>query len=198
MRYTYFLTAAFAVSVSVCSGQSSWKFRSEDYLGVAAGQLGGAAHMQTVDGLYKGSWFLGLGAGLDYYRYRSVPLFVSVRRDLPGFDKASRSFVYLDGGINLPWYKRSLTKYQLEVIASSKFHAGAYGSAGLGYEWPLSTHTNKALLFSVGYSMKKLTEKLVGPPPCAFTGQCQVQVEQQTYTYDYVNNTFLFLVGFRF
>lgn len=193
----YLLIAAFSLCAGVCAGQAPWKFRSDNYFGLAAGEVGEQGHLQTVNGLYKGPWFLGLGAGVDDYRYRSIPLFLSVTRDLPAFGNRSGLFLYLEGGIDLPWYKRTLNAYQEQMIISDKFQAGPWGSAGLGYKWRICARTDKALLFSAGYSMKKLTEKVVSKSQC-YTYSCPLEPMQQTYIYDYLNHTFLFLVGFRF
>src|ERR1700761_4983289 len=127
----YLLMIAFAICVGVCSGQSSWKFRSDNYGGVTSGELGGAAHFETVNGIYKRPWFFGVGAGLDYYRFRSVPLFVSVKRDLFELGGGSALSAYVDGGVNVPWYKRELTPYQRQIVTTSVFRAGLYGSVGL-------------------------------------------------------------------
>ena len=193
----YLLIVVLSIWVGVSAGQSPWKFRSDNYFGFTAGEIGGRGHLQTVNGLYKGPWFLGLGAGLDYYRYRSVPLFVSVTRDLPAFNSRNGLYLYLDAGINLPWYYRDLTDFQKYYVISSKFHSGPWGSAGLGYRWRFSSRSDKGLLLSAGYSVKKLTEKLVGVNSCP-SGVCQIQTTTQTYIYDYTNSTLLFLVGFRF
>lgn len=193
----YLLIAASSLIFGICTGQSSWKFRSDNYFGSTAGEVGEQGHLQTVNGLYKGAWFLGLGAGVDEYRYRSIPLFLSVTRGLVAFSNRSGLFLYLDGGINLPWYKRTLNSYQKQMIIADKFQAGPWGSAGLGYKWRISARTDKALLFSAGYSMKKLTEKVVNKGIC-YTYSCQFEPTQQTYIYDYLNHTFVFLVGFRF
>lgn len=179
--------------MTVCFGQPAWKFRSDNYAGLAAGELGSYGHVQTVNGLYKGPWFLGLGAALDYYRFRSIPLFLSVTRDLPAFTKGGGLFVHLDGGIDLPWYKRPFVPYER---FSSTFHSGSYWSAGLGYKWRLSDHTDKALLLSAGYNMKKLKEDQPTQWGCLNPGICTVNT--QTYVYEYLNRTFLFAVGFRF
>ena len=64
--------------VTTSRAQHSWKFRSDNYAGIATGEMGSYGLFQTINGLYKGPWFLGLGTGLDYYRFRSVPLFLSV------------------------------------------------------------------------------------------------------------------------
>lgn len=180
---------------------TSWKFRSDDYLGLAAGQWGNYGLLQTVNGVYKGPWFLGLGAGMDNYRFRSVPLFASVTRDLPvfikrsgvGSGKRSGLFLNLDGGINLPWYHRDLI-YAGEGL-SSKFRAGSWWSAGLGYKWKLAARTDKALLVSVNYSEKRLKEVQSFASPC---DPMTCGFGNERYIYEYLNRVFLFAVGFQF
>lgn len=193
MRKRILLAVSCTLCMTVCFGQSAWKFRSDNYAGLAAGELGSYGQVQTVNGLYRGPWFLGLGAGLDYYRFRSIPLFLSVTRDLPAFSKRSGLFVHLDGGIDLPWYKRPLAPYEW---ISSTFHSGSYWSAGLGYKWRLSDHTDKALLLSAGYSMKKLREDQTTQSGCLNPGVCDITT--QTYVYEYMNHTLQFAVGFQF
>jgi hypothetical protein len=172
---------------------TSWKFRSENYLGLAAGQWGNYGLLQTVNGVYKGPWFVGLGVGMDNYRFRSVPLFVSVTRDLPVFSKKSGLFLNLDGGTNLPWYKRGFPYYGEGL--TSQFHAGSWWSAGLGYKWPLGPRTGKAVLLSVNYSEKRLKEVQQFATPCA-PSVCGIS--NQTYMYEYLNRVFLFKIGFMF
>ncbi|TDX00629.1 hypothetical protein [Dinghuibacter silviterrae] len=180
--------------LTVCSAQI--KFRSDNYLGLSSGAWGSAGLIQTVNGLYKGPWFLGLGAGLDYYRFRSVPLFLSLTRDLPSFSKRSGLFVALNAGTNLPWYTRKLSPY--DEFTSSKFYPGSWWSASLDYKWKLSVRTGKALLLSAGYSMKKLKENLTGPSSstCITPGACEVTL--QTYVYEYLNRSFFFAIGVQF
>ena len=214
MRNIILLTACLVISAAPASAQqptppqpasTSWKFRSDDYLGLAAGQWGNYGLLQTVNGLSKGPWFLGLGAAMDNYRFRSVPLFASVTRDLPAFWKSSgkggangsgkRSglFLNLDGGINLPCYHRDLI-YAGEGL-SSKFQAGSWWSAGLGYKWKLAARTDKALLVSVNYSEKRLKEVQTFASPC---DPMTCGFGNERYLYEYLNRVFLFAVGFQF
>ena len=193
MRKRILLAVSCTLCMTVCFGQPAWKFRSDNYAGLAAGELGSYGHVQTVNGLYKGPWFLGLGTALDYYRFRSIPLFLSMTRDLPAFSKRSGLFVHLDGGVDLPWYKRPFVPYEW---VTSSFHSGSYYSAGLGYKWSLSDHTGKALLLSASYSMKKMSEDQTSPSSCSNPGSCYMLT--QTNVYEYMNRIFLFAVGFRF
>jgi hypothetical protein len=200
------------LSIVICSAQSeksqqspqsqqpaqSAKFRSDTYVGISSGQWGNYGLVQTVNGYYKGPWFLGLGAGLDNYRFRSFPLFLALTRDLPAFSKGSGLFVDLDAGINLPWYTRPLPLY--DGFTSSKFHAGLWWSAGLGYKWMLSARNRKALLISVAYSEKKLKEVEIGPIHPCYTSSCAMILNtgQQTYSYEYLYRVFLLKIGFQF
>ncbi|HTI93851.1 MAG TPA: hypothetical protein VL727_24830 [Puia sp.] len=154
MKRPFLLFVVLTVFVANCQGQKGWRFRSEDYAGVAIGERGSYGQLRTVNGFYRRGWFLGLGTGLDYYGFRSIPLLLSVSRDLP-LDKRNGLFVYADAGANIPWYVRP----QLYIgMPPTRFHAGPAWGAGLGYAWNLSARGSRALLFSAGYSMKKLKE----------------------------------------
>jgi hypothetical protein len=134
--------------------QPSWKFRSVEYLGMVYGQNGNYGQVQTINGAYKGFWFLGVGLGLDYYRFRSLPLFLSVTKEL--MPAKNGLFLSLDAGTNYPLYKRPDNYY--DGFSTSKFVAGPYWSAGLGYKIKLSAHRDDALSLLAGYSFKELKE----------------------------------------
>jgi hypothetical protein len=162
--------------------QGPWKFRSQEYGGILAGEKGSFGQVQTINGLYKKSWFLGVGAGLDYYRFRSVPVFLSVNKDLmPG---KNGLFLSLDGGANYPWYKRAHPSYGY-VYPTSGFHSGAYWSASLGYKIKLSAHGPTVLLLSAGYSFKELKEDYgYIIPPCPLGTACPLDVPADRYDYN--------------
>jgi hypothetical protein len=134
-------------------GQSAWKFRSCNYVGILSGEAGNYGQLQSINGLYKRVWFVGVGAGLDYYRFRSIPLFASVTRDL--LSGKHGLYVTGDAGTNIPWYKRP------SFGMASTFHAGLYWSGSLGYRFRIS-QKGQALLLSVGYSYKELSEDVKG------------------------------------
>jgi hypothetical protein len=171
-------------------GQSRVQFRSTEWVGLSSGEVGSAGQVQTVNGVAKGPWFAGVGAGLDYYRFRSVPLFLSVTRDL-AIGKRDWLFLYVDGGTNVPWYSRNLSSNGYDGIVSSKFNGGEYWSGGLGYLWKLGAHTSKAVLLSVGYTVKKLSENQVVASSCA-PANCDL------VHYEYLNRMYQFMIGFRF
>ena len=61
--------------------------------------------LQTVNGIGYGNWFAGIGAGIDFYRYRSVPLFLDLRRSLDM--KNGTSCLHMQMAVIIcPGYKR--------------------------------------------------------------------------------------------
>ena len=158
MRYLRYLFSIFVlvVTVQVSSAQQNpavhrWQFHSINNIGLLEGQTGSSFQLQTVNGVQHGSWFGGVGLGLDFYRYRTIPLFIDIRKE---FGKTSNKlFAYADLGINFSWLTDSEKMF---YMANDKFHNGFYGDAGLGYK--LAMGKNQALLISLGYSIKKLSE----------------------------------------
>lgn len=209
MKKHLLLVAGCVLCGALAFGQAKLKFRSDNYLGFSAGELGSYGRVQTVNGVATGPWFLGLGTGLDYYRYRSVPIFLSLTRDIPvALKKGGRDipvapkrgglFINLNGGIDQPWVHPGQLPYG---IVSDKFYAGTWWNAGLGYRWKLSPKTDKALLVTAAYGVKKLSERQKGQDLCfgcvLYTPDMQTE-NPATYEYDYVNRVWLFSVGFQF
>ena len=160
-------TLAFlGMMTGICSAQQksqagSWRFQSINSVGLLEGQAGSAFQLQTINGAAYHSWFAGIGVGLDYYRLRTIPLFLDLRKE---FGRSSHPFfIYADGGINFGW----VTDMQKLGYVGEQFSNGFYDDLGLGYKAVLGK--NNALLLSLGYSYKKITDtyisEYVGTPP---------------------------------
>jgi hypothetical protein len=177
--------------------QRPWKFRSDEWAGFVQGEMGAYGQVHTINGLYKRSWFLGIGTGLDYYRYRSVPLFLSVEKELvPG---KNGFFISLDGGIDIPWYTRNKLSEQYLGISYSKFLAAPYWNAALGYRLRFAPHSRQALLLSAGYSYKELKEDQKGEVDCGFAGPCWIDPNGGSpATFDYRNRRVSVRLGWEF
>ena len=91
----------FIINLSA-SAQEKFVFHSQNFAGLLEGQAGSAFQLQTINGVQNKGWFTGIGAGLDYYRFRSVPLFLNMSKFL--FD-GKKFFVSGNGGVNFPWLK---------------------------------------------------------------------------------------------
>jgi hypothetical protein len=127
------------------------QFHSINNIGFLEGQTGSAFQLQTINGVQYKSWFGGVGLGLDYYRFRTVPLFFDLRKE---FGKSTNKlFLYSDLGVNFSWVT---DKEKTNYVVDDKFGNGLFAEAGLGYKAGIGK--NHGLLISVGYSYKKLRE----------------------------------------
>lgn len=144
------------VTVAITSAQKinsagQWQFHSINNLGLLEGETGSAFQLQTINGAQYRSWFAGAGIGLDFYRLRTIPLFLDIRKE---FGKTSNKlFVYSDVGISFSW----VTDQQKTAnVENDKFGSGFYGDWGFGYKVLVAKKNN--LLLSLGYSYKKTIE----------------------------------------
>jgi len=128
-----------------------WQFHSIKNVGLLEGQTGSAFQLQSVNGMQYRSWYVGIGLGLDFYRYRTIPLFLDIRKEFgKGPDKF---FAYADGGVNFAWLTdNEKTTY----LTDDHFNTGFYTDLGLGYK--VGVGRTNHLLLSLGYSLKKLKE----------------------------------------
>jgi hypothetical protein len=129
------------------------QFRSVNSLGLAEGQFGAGVQLQTINGIQKGSWFAGLGLGLDHYRLQGIPLFADLRKQ---FGKTgNRIFVYANAGINFAdatgGQKENYDCYE------NKFSNGFYGETGAGYSIKLNGRFSLSL--AAGYAYKNTHEQ---------------------------------------
>lgn len=158
MKNILFLLVSFCSACSFAqdkmktAAQQPLKFQTIVQGGLLVGSNGEAAAIQTVNGFALNNWYAGIGAGLDFYMQRGVPLFADVRYH---FSNQSRSvFIYADAGAHVPWIKN---KDERNIISQS---TGLYTDAGIGFR--LTTKKQDALLFSAGYTYKHVPEKQKG------------------------------------
>jgi hypothetical protein len=128
---------------------ASWRYHSENTIGLINGQSGSSLQALTVNGVQHGHWFAGIGTGLDLYMRRSIPVFAQINRTL-----GNHFFVYTAGGVNYYWRQNTDAK---QFYMNDKMVSGFYGEVGAGYK--INLHRNMALLISGAYSVKNLTEE---------------------------------------
>ena len=155
MKSILLLIFAVCLSVMVSAQQKTasvgWQFHSINNIGLLEGQTGSAFQLQSINGMQYRSWYAGIGLGLDFYRYRTIPLFLDIRKEFGS--GVNKFFAYADGGINFCL----LTDNQKSMyLTDDHYEAGFYTDLGLGYKIGLGK-TNH-LLMSIGYSLKKLKE----------------------------------------
>jgi len=160
-----FFAILFFIKLSL-TAQEKLMFSSQNFAGLLEGNGGSALQLQTINGVMNNKWFAGVGTGLDYYRYRSIPVFISLNRIITN---KKPLFLSLDGGINYAWVDRERSR--TNDFISSRFSPALYWASGLGYKI-YSKNKKDAAVFSVGYSYKHLKEKqekfvFCTNPPCA-------------------------------
>lgn len=171
--------------ISAVGQKRKIKYSCVNTVGLVAGNQGQALSIETINGLYKDRWFAGIGAGLDLYADRTVPLFVDIRRDIT---KAKNTpFVYVDGGLNFLWLN-SIQKEQRGFPSTSP--GGFYG---VGFGWKLSGKNRRAIVCSAGYSFKQAKEKI----PSFDSGPYPDFNDKNFDRYSFVYRTIVIRLGFQ-
>ncbi len=153
--------------------KNRYSFHSITGIGLLEGQQGSSLQLQTVNGVQYRTWFGGVGAGIDYYRFRGFPVFIDVRKYVT--IRNASLFAYGDAGIHLPWVKKG----EASIWYDSKLTKGLYYDAGLGYRLPVAK--KYALVFSGGYSVKEIAEVWKQPIAC-ITTPCPEYRQRFDYT----------------
>src|SRR5687768_15390308 len=109
MKGIFILTLLFIFCTGIATAQKNEKkgcscsFQSLLNIGLLEGQESSEFQIQTINGIQYKGWFAGIGAGVDYYRFRSIPLFLDIRKNI--LNKNFTPFIYADAGIHFPWKK---------------------------------------------------------------------------------------------
>lgn len=126
------------------------KFNSISQVGLMAGGSTNGLHVQSVNGIRIETFSVGAGSGIDYYHFKTIPLFIDLRKNL--WNRKQTPFMYLDIGTNLP-SDRFVSESQWQ---KSNFSAGLFYDFGIGYKWTLTGRLGLNLGF--GYSQKDVQE----------------------------------------
>jgi hypothetical protein len=163
------------ISFSVHAQKDKLKFHSIYMIGLADGQNGGYALLQTINGVEYKKWLAGIGIGADHYPYKSYPLFFDVSRS---FGTKDKGFVYGDLGYNFP----GKNKPGKEVYYYNSYHftGGLYSDIGIGCKIQLVKKAS--VLLSSGFSYKKLKSRISVVNPC-LVGPCPEDISEYNYGY---------------
>ena len=193
MKMKYFFLVLLMPVTLVSFGQkknTTYKFHSINNISLINGNNATTGGLQSINGFQKGNLFAGVGIGLDYYLYRTVPLFADFRYE---FGKTkNKFFAYADGGVNFDWVEEEYNDGPIFIWDGSRntseFHNGAYTDVGLGYM--VGTKKGGGIVLSLGHSYKSL-EKTIS---------YQDWRTQETITdvYNYNLNRIVLKVGWKF
>jgi hypothetical protein len=132
---------------------------------------------QTVNGIQFSNWFTGIGIGIDNYRYHTMPLFFDGRWNF-GIEK--RAFIYGEVGYNFPM--KNKPGKEIPYYNTYHFTGGFYSDFGTGYLFPLNKKTS--MIFSLGFSYKKVESKIGSGNICPFVGPCYVDYTKYDYNFN--------------
>ncbi len=163
------------LSVSAAAQKKPVQFNSINEVGLAAGQSEYSPIFQTINGIKFSNWFSGIGIGVDYYRYKTLPLFFDARRY---FGKQKKGFGYADLGYGFPL--KNKPGKEISYYNSYYFTGDIYTDIGIGYQFMLNKKSS--LLFSLGHSYKKMHSK-IGVTACGVIAPCWVDYSK--YDFDY-------------
>lgn len=153
MKQKLFLAASLLLMMNVWAQQKSKvKFQCIDNAGVLKGASDASYQVQTINGILYKTIFIGVGAGIEDYYKKTIPVFLDLRKSF-GSGKIS-PFIYADIGANYPWEKDN---WEGDWWKKGEFSKGLYFDAGLGYSIKIFNWTS--LLLSLGYSQKQLNEE---------------------------------------
>ena len=158
MKSLFGIFIAITCTLPVVAQQTKSRFYLLPQVGFLNGDNSVNWQGSLAAGIRKKGWSIGLGAGIDYYKVRSVPVFVDLRKDITNTRKPF--FTYLNFGANLASPREFEYTSRIDLWwthPKSTFSNGLYGELGLGY-----TVYNKkkvGVLVSVGYSIKSITER---------------------------------------
>lgn len=123
--------------------------------------LNGADHISSSinlkAGIIKCNTQYSIGAGIDYYGYRTVPLVVDVKQFLGS--KKNKPFIYAGAGYNVTWLlddqKRTNFFWGLPPSIADYSNGFTY-HYGIGYGF--LNKSKKGLLVNIGINSKSLKE----------------------------------------
>jgi hypothetical protein len=140
----------FAQSDKSLTKKKSWHYSGMLQGGFIAGNSGPDYLIQTIQGIEKNKWFVGIGAGIDNYLIPAFPVFAHGQY---AFGKQNtKPFVYAQAGPAIPWQKNEWNDKAGEN-PMYLMKTGWLAETGFGYAFPLGKKVN--LLTSIGYSIRQ-------------------------------------------
>jgi hypothetical protein len=152
-RHIFFFCLLLSQSLLVQAQNHQVKFSSINAVGWLKGQSRSVVQFQSVNGLRYKTYFAGIGVGSDPYYFKTIPLFIELRKRI--FKKPTTPFIYMDLGTNLPGEKDKVSGEWF--FMKSEYEGALYYDLGLGYDFKFLKTTG--LIVSLGYTEKRFTEK---------------------------------------
>lgn len=118
--------------------------------------VNGQVNLQV--GLQQKTWQFSVGSGFDYYKYRTIPVYVELKKFF-GLEQ-HQLFVFVKGGSTIAWptetQKTLRNTNWWGVYSPSMFKNGLFAEGGVGYS--LFNKKQHGFYTAAGYSFKSLRE----------------------------------------
>ena len=155
MKKTFLILLSFVAIINAMTAQEIKNekrfFSSQISSGITEGENGTSFHIEMLNGINCKTWFGGIGTGLDYYYYRTVPVYFSGIKYLS--PRNHSFFVQGDAGVNFLWEEDRMNNRN-EI--SHEFKPGIYWNGIVGFATGLDR--KNAFSFGLGYSQKSFQE----------------------------------------
>ena len=191
MRYNFLLLLLITGCITAnCqdSQKSKIQYSGMYEIGMVIGKAYTKANPQIVQGISFKNYFTGIGAALDPYGFRTIPVFAQFRYAL--HQTKSSPFAFASLGVSIPWNNGTIPeKYYNSDDTWHKLNTGPYAEVGIGYKVMLNER--HAINLMAGYCYKRFsyTEKT-----SYYT--YELQQYEDKYSYDY--RRISLRVGFQF
>lgn len=179
-------------------GSFSFAQKTEFYLAPQAGLLNGNKQASQMFGLTAGvankQWVYGIGSSIDYYQFRSIPVYAEVKKIFG--NKTNSPFIYANAGKNMDWVLENQHQHPQywgwgAPTVDCNFSSGSFLEAGTGVN--IKNKKEKGMFLSLGYSRKNLNEswtETVWDPS-------KNEVVNSNRSKKYLLNRIVFKAGFR-
>ena len=134
-------------------------FQSTNEFAIVGGESPVNTAFQTVNGIKFSNWFFGIGIGIDYYRYKTLPLFADGRWF---FGEDKKGFLYGDIGYDFPL--KNTPEKEMDYYTNYHFEGGLYTEFGIGFKTKFIKESS--ILFSLAHSYKQLQTRVGIVPAC--------------------------------
>lgn len=194
MKIFFILLIALTSVIQLEAQQTKSRFYLLTQLGYLNGDNSANWQGTISGGIRKNGWSLGLGAGIDYYKVRTVPVFLDIRKDI--INSKRPLFIYLNMGANLAAPRSVEYTNRMNgwwITPQSSFTNGVFGETGLGYT--LYSKKKTAIFVSAGYSIKTVTESYTETIYRDFPPYGQGTITDRVL--DYRFNRFVWKIGCR-
>jgi hypothetical protein len=178
--------------------QNKWKAWGVPELGYISGTYEISGDIRLQGGVQNNGWNIGLGTGVDYYRFTSFPIYVQGRKFIG--KRKGKPFVLTSMGINLPSEQTKQRNQPLFIdffrpivppaLNPFYYDTGIYGELGAGYAF--LNKKGRGLLLSLSYTQKRIKET---------TKDYNYMQGAEVYTDDisvYIMHRAAFRIGYKF